>query len=215
MLIGVVAFGRRCKYCFWELFVSLGCNLNNWRSTCNILENMLNMCARRLKVEPPLHTLTVHMFRTSAKHKPKFKVKAAEGRHMLPIVEEMLRTCFPLVSPHEQTRYQCLAALHRCYMELGTWTPKSSPERLCRNARQHLLLYCQLRAEATNDLLWCLFPKHHLFIHLAEAAVTNPRPEWNYADESEIGEAAKQAAKTNVAHLSVQLLQRYRATFEV
>ena len=54
---------------------------------------------------------------------------------------------------------------------------------------------------------------HHLFIHVAEGAVTNPRDEWNYGDEAEIGVAAKHAAASKVAHLPVHLMQRYRSTF--
>ena len=37
--------------------------------------------------------------------------------------------------------------------------------------------------------------------------------EWNDGDEAEMGVAAKHAAASNVVHLPVQLMHRYRATF--
>ena len=79
--------------------------------------------------------------------------------------------------------------------------------------RQHLLLYCELRMSSTREASWNLFPKHHMFIHLVEETVSNPRLEWNYLDEAAIGEAAKLAASCNTQHIATQALQKYRLTF--
>ena len=108
-----------------------------------------------------------------------------------------------------------MKTLQDCYHELNNWVTLESPHRLGVHARRHLLLYRALRDSASNVLLWCLCPKHHLFAHVAEAAYTNPRLEWNYSDEAEIGLAVKQAQKLSIKHLAVQLMQKYRATFEV
>ena len=50
-------------------------------------------------------------------------------------------------------------------------------------------------------------------IHLAEGAVVNPRLEWNYGDENEIGTAVGLAKVTNSKHMATQLLERYIRVF--
>ena len=52
-------------------------------------------------------------------------------------------------------------------------------------------------------------------MHVADRTATrgNPKREWNYADESEIGEACNMARTANRAHLATTVLKRYRATF--
>ena len=98
---------------------------------------------------------------------------------------------------------------------MADWDQGSSPHRFSTFVRQHLLLLCELRAESKDPRAWALYPKHHLLIHIAEGAIVNPRLEWNYGDESEIGSAVALAANTNVVHLATQLLERYRVTFEM
>ena len=165
-------------------------------------------------VNQDLRHLRREMCRSATTAKPCFRGKAADTRQLLPILREMLLRCFALQSDHEQLRYQCVDALHRCYVELQDWSPQDSPYRLARHGRQHLLLYVSLRSECDDELLWSLYPKHHLFIHLVEGAVTNPRLEWNYSDESEIGVAKTAASTANVAHIATRLIGRYRDTFE-
>ena len=127
----------------------------------------------------------------------------------------MLAKCFSLETPHEILRFQCVDALYKCYQELDDWVPSESPHRLGVLARQHLLLYSRLCAESAGDLVWNLFPKHHLFAHVAEGAVVNPRLEWNYGDEAEIGTAVGLAKATNLAYLPTHLLRRYCLVFEL
>ena len=198
----------------WELFKALGGTFRNSLDACSKLENMIAICSKHLGLSPPFTNLTVTMFRVSASDKPKFKAKAAENRHFLPVLRDMLTRCFTIEAAHRRLRFQCVDALHKCYVELDSWCPEQSPHRLAKHARQHLLLCVELRTESTDPLLWNLYPKHHLFAHVAEGAITNPRLEWNYADESEIGAAVKQAQVTNVQHLPVHLIQRYRDNFE-
>ena len=78
-----------------------------------------------------------------------------------------------------------------------------------------MLLLVQLRDESADPLLWNLYPKHHLFIHIVESAVTNPRDEWNYGDESEIGAAVELAGNTSSKHLCKALIGHYRDTFHL
>ena len=136
-------------------------------------KNMMNLAARNLHCRCPINKLTVGMFKSSAQNKPKMKTKAAEGRYLLPVVRELLNL-FDKTSDHAILRAQCVDALQRCYEELAAWDPANSPTRLAQAARQHLILYTELRRTATRDWAWSLFPKHHLFIHLAEETVVNP-----------------------------------------
>ena len=100
-----------------------------------------------------------------------------------------------------------------CCQELAAWGATNSPTRLAQAARQHLLLYCELNQSATKNWAWNLFPKHHLFIHLAEECVVNPRLEWHYMGEGAIGEAAQLAGNTNCRHVPSQVVELYRLTF--
>ena len=44
---------------------------------------------------------------------------------------------------------------------------------------------------------------------MAEGARTNPKGEWNYADESEIGTAALNAGRSEQRHVETRLMDRY------
>ena len=142
---------------------------------------------------------------------PKLKLKAAEGRHLLPILQAMLVHCFDNSSEHNLLRLRCVNALCACYEEMERWNDNgTSARKLGEHARHHLILYNELSTQAGDPLLWRLYPKHHQFLRIAENSATNPRDEWNYSDESEIGDACRIARGVNAAHISTKLLERYR-----
>ena len=174
---------------------------------------MIVVCSRKVGVEQPIHHLTMTMFRDGASAKPKFKGKAAETRRFLPVLLEMVAHCFSMDSEHAQTRYYCLKALQDCYTEMKEWRPPTSVSRIAGHCRRHLLLWATLKEATRDPLLWCFYPKHHLMMHCAEST-TNPLLEWNYSDESEIGESVKVAAGCNVPNLPLGLMQKYWLTFE-
>ena len=141
-------------------------------------------------METPINDLTVTMFRNQSKA-PKLKLKAAHGRHFLPVLREMLRSFFPIDTDHSKLRYQCVHNLYMCYYEMDHWVDGGpSTERIEKFSRQHLILYGELSKNALSDLLWRLYPKHHLFCHIGADATDNPKSSWNYALEGEIGDAA-------------------------
>ena len=79
--------------------------------------------------------------------------------------------------------------------------------------RRYLILVAELRLEAGDDsFFWKLYPKHHQFAHLVANAESNPKLSWNYALESQIGDAATIAAACNKQHLHRALIERYHAT---
>jgi hypothetical protein len=198
----------------WELFREMGGTLGgaNRQSVCRMLEKMVRVCAKRLDVDMPFNTLTHGMIRPSMDKPPKLKLKAAEGRYFLPILRELLATCFGLSTPHERLRLNCVDKLCMCYEEMRNWEASTSPSKLKRLAREHVMLYGELSKESVDELVWRMFPKHHLFIHCSMDAEVNPRSLWNYDMESEIGEAVRVARQVNASHLHRSLLKRYRVT---
>ena len=171
----------------WEPFVSQRGSCHKWQQACCILENIVRSAANSMKVQPPLNSLTLGMFRADAGLKPKRKSKAAEGRSFLPVLRHMLSCYFPLQSLHELLRFQCVDVLHKVYLEMFAWNPDgSSSERLGHVGRQHLALYSELAKTTADDMLWHLYPKHHQFVHAIETARANPKLEWNYAEEDAI-----------------------------
>ena len=109
-------------------------------------------------------------------------------------------------SVHAANRFHCVEALHECYQEMEQWDPRTSPGRLGVLARRHLLLWATLQDIANDPLLWCFYPKHHMWLHCAEqCGAINPRSEWNYSDESEIGAATLAANKKVMCTQAVSL----------
>ena len=194
---------------FWFCFRKLDGTFARHKEACTVLLSMLNLVAAELGLEKPLADLVVTMFRPAMNKKPRMRLKAAEGRALLPIMTTMLGRYFPNENEREEMQFQCCQAMCRVYYELRNWGP-SSPTRLELAARHHLLLYVQLSdGEPEGSVLWHLYPKHHLFVHVARSQ-TNPALLWNYADEDEIGRAVRQAKACNPKWLHTSLLERYR-----
>ena len=94
----------------------------------------------------------------------------------------------------------CATALLKVYeeMEPTTWQDDgSSTAKVADLGRQHLLLYAQLSEASADDTKWRVYPKHHLFAHVVSRCLANPRLEWNYLDEAEMGVAAVLASVSN------------------
>ena len=177
--------------------------------------NPLKVAALDLGEALPLQDLTLTMFSTAAKMRPKLKLKAAEGRHTLPIVLCLLQKLWEHDSKHAQVRLQCIDALNSCYEKLASWVgDEVSAFELGSLARRHLLLYAELQRLTASGMRWSFLPKHHLWLHLCERCQCSPRMEWNYADEDEIGQAATFARTTRPLHFERAFLERGRVCFE-
>ena len=137
------------------------------------------------------------MIRGKASEKPKLKTKAAEGRRLLPIVVHMLQHSFGLDTDHKLLRFQCAKALNNIYEEFKNWSSFESPDRIRTWSRQHIILFRRLCDTSKDEMMWCMFPKHHLFLHAADVIVTNPSLEWNYSEESEIFAVVKLCKRTH------------------
>ena len=89
-----------------------------------------------------------------------------------------------------------------------------STRALAEFARRHVILFMELHTAAGDKKLYLFIPKHHVFVHLAERAYTNPILSWCYGEESQIGKAVKVCASLQRHHILRQLIPRYILTRE-
>ena len=148
------------------------------------------------------------MIRATASAPPRLRAKAAEARHLIRITGHILEFYVPLGTDHEKRRFSAVRAMIRMYDEVDNWR-EGSAERLGRSCREFMAVYKELRDNASSPALLRVYPKFHQLIHISEGD-SNPRATWNYADESEIGEAAKFAATCNVVSMETECLAKHR-----
>ena len=196
-----------------ELFLFLGGTRKHPLEACGKLLDMIKIASKELDMkQPPIYHLEYTQIRASPDSAPKLKVKAAEARHMVPVTHFILKRFFPLASDHEFLRFRCIDALHKCYIELHKWGPNSSAT-LGHEGKYFCMLYNQLNLDALRrsprGLLWRMYPKFHIFIHLCESGY-DPKTTWNYSDESAIGQGALVAESCHPATLSVEFIEKHR-----
>ena len=203
----------------WFMFSALGGRRHGTplasRAVCAHIMNMADMAAREGGLDRLHLNLTVRKFR--AQNKPKLALKAADGRHFLPILLKVLQLFFPAGSPRERVMVGCVETLCDIYKELNTWDTTTSPPRVASLARRHVILLRELHDTSDDTDLWCIYPKHHMFVHLCESTQqtrVNPQLEWCYGDESEIGVAVSLAKRSHASHIEKCLLERYRVSLD-
>ena len=203
----------------WFMFSALGGRRHGTplasRAVCAHIMNMADMAAREGGLDRLHLNLTVRKFR--AQNKPKLALKAADGRHFLPILLKVLQLFFPAGSPRETVMVGCVETLCDIYKELNTWDTTTSPPRVASLARRHVILLRELHDTSDDTDLWCIYPKHHMFVHLCESTQqtrVNPQLEWCYGDESEIGVAVSLAKRSHASHIEKCLLERYRVSLD-
>ena len=201
----------------YELFREMHGTNATRRSVCSELLRLMRVASNKLEIPPPVNFLTFSMFKTDAKA-PKFKLKAAEARRMLQVVNFMLGHFFPAATPHSKLRFECVRLLHDLYKDLEAWQPESGP-KVASLARKHLALYSELSREVLEHAspetwtAWRIYPKFHIFVHVCELQIAlqgNPRWSWCYQDESEIGAAVRCAEHAHPNTLHRALMQKYR-----
>jgi hypothetical protein len=151
---------------------------------------------------------------------PKLRVKAAEARGMLKVVDYMLEFLLPIETEHQRMRFTYVNLLRQVYTELehNNWN-ESSAARVFTLGRKHVLMYCALscrHAEINRHRSWeqwRMYPKHHQFLHILEDQIAvqgNPRLSWCYADESAIGNAARLAEASHPKALATIIVAKWR-----
>jgi len=186
----------------FEVFEGLGGLITRPQEALGRLVVYLKAAAADLQLAWPFSRMSLENIRQN--RQPRLKAKAAKTRHCIPIVAQLLTAYFPPQNEHEQTRLQCLQQLSLMYLELQNWG-QGSAERLATACRRHLLLFVSLsRAHivpGADWVRWRWMPKHHMMLHLTELSAIhgNPANSWNYADENEIGKAAKHAESVHIS----------------
>ncbi len=181
-----------------ECFFSMGGVLNKAKGALSEIVVFVKLASKRLGYEkPPLNKLTMGMLKPEGSSKPRLKLQASDSRLMVAVVYFMLTELFPAKSDYEKMRLHCLESLHRFYKALPRSREADDGDEfmasaLGRLARQHVILYGELsrHPERPRWEAYRMYPKHRLFIHLAEVDYKvhgNPRENWNYEDEDMIG----------------------------
>ena len=184
------------------------------------LMELIKSGAKALKMgRSPINKLTMQMVKEPSKS-PKLKVKAAESRHLLPIVRHILERYFPQDTEHKRLRYDCIVALDDMYKEMRKPVGVFQGPTASMLGRRHLILYRELVKEAIESrghqqqgwLLWKWYPKHHLFSHLEKEICLsgNPAHNWCYADESAIGDAVHIAETCHASTLHRLVIEKHR-----
>ena len=109
-----------------------------------------------------------------------------------------------------------MKALNGVYEEFKVWTDASA-SIVAKLARRYVMLYYELGLLNSDPRYWHMYPKHHIFIHACEltALYGNLANAWNYAEEREIGKAAKAAATLHPTTVSRCNMERYRLTARI
>ena len=193
-----------------ECFVQVGGLTFKPGPACGILLTLIKRFSKHLGVQPPINALTINMFRPNASKPVRFKGKAAECRHLLPVMVEIIKVAMPLESDHEILRYNCCAAFAKIYWEITHWTDGAA-DRAIEQGRKFNVLFREL-SESRGPLVWRQTPKIHLFNHLLEEmkVAGNASDHWCYPDERMIGKAAKIAATTHASTVSKNCMQKYK-----
>ena len=124
---------------------------------------------------------------------------------------------FPPTCEWENQRNIAIVLLCDIYseMEPDNWKPVISKQFIVAQYHRFYHLYLEVNRYMRENVCrfgtrYHLTPKFHLLIHIFEDAAGNPRDEWCYTDESEIGACAEMAGNLHANSLQRTLLERYR-----
>jgi hypothetical protein len=156
---------------------------------------------------------------------PKLKAKAAATRHLAAFALELAAEAddslppgaSPAVRLHSRRRRAVCQLLVR-FSELldghGRYFTVAAKTEIAEIGRNLVTIYSQLSAEsvASEQRMWKLTPKFHIFIHLCEIqCITwgNPRWYWTYSDE-DLQKIMKQVALScHPSRLSSEVLRKW------
>ena len=135
----------------FELFIEMGGLVTKPQEKLGELMELIKSGAKALKMgRSPINKLTMQMVKEPSKS-PKLKVKAAESRHLLPIVRHILERYFPQDTEHKRLRYDCIVALDDMYKEMRKPVGVFQGPTASMLGRRHLILYRELVKEAIES----------------------------------------------------------------
>ena len=121
------------------------------------------------------------------------RVKAAEARHLTPIVRDIFKDHMDPASPvdgHIHLSLDALATYYECLSENMYRLTRSTEKRMVGAIWSTLRHYncAAVWARENNLKRWNVVPKMHFFAHIAlTCRYQNPRTTWNYMDEDFMG----------------------------
>ena len=130
---------------------------------------------------------------------PVLSAKAAESRHLLKPMLELLRKrmATTLLSKHRICAFECLIIIYDIIMHASFVLTDGEAEAV-RVAADGFLLHYNVLAKAAADWdirLYGFVPKHHWFWHMAQwAKYLNPRLVWCYPYEDFVGRVQRSAS---------------------
>jgi hypothetical protein len=146
------------------IFLRLGGLVTRPRTTLSHMMVLIKASARAIGLDTcPLSKLTMGKFKVQGKP-PKFKGKAAQSRHLLPVLMHLLTHFLP--PRDEQDEIMVCMLRHFCdmYKGLQEWTA-ADPRQLqvASSGKKMLLLFTELsmRALSAGDGLFCFFGVQH------------------------------------------------------
>ena len=151
-------------------------------------------------VQKKIQSITAEMVRQDGGTYPVVSIKAAESRHLLkPMIEILERPNIRSGSDHDEHRLACYKHLDKLYdiiVEGGLFLTAAESSEVLQHTEDFLLHYNCLAVEAmTNGVLrWGMTTKFHFLWHLAWfARRQNPRCPWCYSFEDFIGKVQSAA----------------------
>ena len=205
---------------FFELFQACGGLVTKPEAMMSDLLALIKSASKAIGQDrPPINAFKFSMLKDKAKA-PVLKLKAAESRHMLPVLLYILENYFIQDTAHKIARYTCVKKIALFYEEMRKPDTFFDGVRAAKLAREHLILYADLGRHAresldhqrTGFLMWRWIPKHHLFSHFEQQVfrLGSPAGNWCYWDESAIGECARVAESCHSKTLHRLIMRKHR-----
>jgi hypothetical protein len=213
--LGVTQYVLGCSFDF--LFMRIHGRRTRSAPFCLAMTSLIKTASRVLGQPAPVNKLTYGMFRPRSSKQPRFRCKAANTRHMVPVVLFIFKELCPQTDDLGKLHFQMLSHLNSMYEELYKWRDTgdtAARDSMSLHGRKCLILYEELRnVGATMKKyahMWKWKPKFHLLDHLLlEVFENNPALLWNYRDESEIGNAVKVAAACHLSTVHRLVMERH------
>ena len=150
---------------------------------------------------------------------PKFRGKGAETRHMVPfgvVLAEQMATAAGGDNVFYNQLLTMMGHLLGFYTTFGEYPYNA--EKASESCRQFCLLYSYFHKKSTDEKVWAIKPKFHLFVHLAEdQAQTSGDPSrfWAYMDEDFVGYistiALSRGGKRIATTVPINVIDKYRS----
>ena len=189
--------------------------LGSFEQQCKALHGRMKFWYSVHQTQSRLDQLKRSMIQAPGKPWPKLRGKAGETRALVPFCEQLCSEILNPEDPQERGLQICATAFQACYQQLSHTTYE--PQALARKARTFALAYVSLAslAASSNQQLWKITPKLHLFMEMTQYADRNPSDVWTYREESCGGDisslAERRGGSSNPHAVGMAFFQKFAA----